>query len=40
MTDRIKWTERRFDFTFPAGLYPEMMSVFFSGLRARAAERR
>lgn len=25
MTDRIKWTDRRFDFTFPAGLYPEMI---------------
>ena len=22
---RIKWSERRFDFTFPAGLYPEMI---------------
>ena len=25
MIDRIKWTDRRFDFTFPAGLYPEMI---------------
>jgi hypothetical protein len=25
MTVRIKWTDRRFDFTFPAGLYPEMI---------------
>ena len=22
---RIKWTDRRFDFTFPEGLYPEMI---------------
>jgi hypothetical protein len=22
---RIKWTERRFDFNFPAGIYPEMI---------------
>src|SRR5687767_12910831 len=25
MTKRIKWTDRHFDFTFPAGLYPEMI---------------
>ena len=25
MTERIKCTDRRFDFTFPAGLYPEMI---------------
>lgn len=25
MTERIKWTERRFDFTFPTGIYPEMI---------------
>jgi DinB superfamily len=25
MTKRINWTDRRFDFTFPAGLYPEMI---------------
>ena len=25
MRSRIKWTERKFDFTFPAGLYPEMI---------------
>ncbi|MCM3869152.1 MAG: DinB family protein [Pyrinomonadaceae bacterium] len=25
MTKRIKWTDRRFDFTFPAALYPEMI---------------
>ena len=25
MTARIKWTDRKFDFSFPAGLYPEMV---------------
>jgi DinB superfamily len=25
MTDRIKWTERTFDFNFPTGIYPEMI---------------
>jgi hypothetical protein len=25
MTERIKWTDRHFDFTFPVGLYPEMI---------------
>ena len=25
MIRRIKWTDRRFDFTFPTGLYPEMI---------------
>ena len=25
MTARIKWTDRKFDFSFPAGLYPEMI---------------
>jgi hypothetical protein len=25
MAEQIKWTDRRFDFTFPAGLYPEMI---------------
>ena len=25
MTQRIKWTDRRFDFNFPAGIYPEMI---------------
>ena len=25
MTERIKWTERQFDFNFPTGLYPEMI---------------
>jgi uncharacterized damage-inducible protein DinB len=25
MIERIKWTDRRFDFTFPAGIYPEII---------------
>lgn len=25
MTQRIKWTDRRFNFNFPAGIYPEMI---------------
>lgn len=25
MTSRIKWTDRKFNFSFPAGLYPEMI---------------
>ena len=25
MVDRIKWTDRKFNFDFPAGLYPEMI---------------
>jgi hypothetical protein len=25
MRERVKWTERRFDFSFPTGLYPEMI---------------
>ena len=25
MTNRIKWTDRRFNFDFPAGIYPEMI---------------
>jgi DinB family protein len=25
MTQRIKWTDRRFNFDFPAGIYPEMI---------------
>jgi len=25
MRPRIKWTERKFEFTFPTGLYPELM---------------
>lgn len=38
MTDRIKWTERRFDFTFPAGLYPEMIERL-RGTPARLEDR-
>ena len=25
MTERIKWTDRRFNFDFPSGIYPEMI---------------
>ncbi len=25
MTNRIKWTERKFDFNFPTGIYPEII---------------
>jgi hypothetical protein len=25
MSERIKWTDRRFNFDFPAGIYPEMI---------------
>src|SRR4030095_7861256 len=25
MANRIKWTERKFDFSFPTGIYPEMI---------------
>ena len=25
MSNRIKWTERKFDFTFPTGIYPEII---------------
>ena len=25
MTERIKWTDRRFNFDFPTGIYPEMI---------------
>jgi hypothetical protein len=38
MTDRIKWTDRRFDFTFPAGLYPEMIERL-RGTPARLEDR-
>ncbi len=38
MIDRIKWTDRRFDFTFPAGLYPEMIERL-PGTPARLEER-
>lgn len=31
MRPRIKWTERKFDFTFPTGLYPEMIERLRGG---------
>lgn len=37
MTDRIKWTDRRFDF-IPAGLYPEMIERL-RGTPARLEDR-
>lgn len=38
MAERIKWTERRFDFTFPAGLYLEMIERL-RGTPARLEDR-
>jgi len=38
MSARIKWTERRFDFNFPAELYPEMIERL-RGTPARLEER-
>jgi hypothetical protein len=38
MIDRIKWTDRRFDFNFPAGLYPEMIERL-RGTPARLEDR-
>jgi len=38
MIDRIKWTDRRFNFTFPAGLYPEMIERL-RGTPARLEDR-
>lgn len=38
MTDRIKWTDRRFDFTFPVALYPEMIERL-RGTPARLEDR-
>lgn len=38
MTQRIKWTDRRFDFTFAAGLYPEMIERL-RGTPARLEDR-
>lgn len=38
MIDRIKWTDRRFDFSFPAGLYPEMIERL-RGTPARLEDR-
>jgi len=37
MKERIKWIERRFDFSFPAGLYPEMIERL-RGVPARMEE--
>jgi len=37
MKNRIKWTERSFDFNFPTGLYPEMIERL-SGAPARLEE--
>ncbi|MCA1574117.1 MAG: DinB family protein [Acidobacteria bacterium] len=38
MTKRIKWIDRRFDFTFPTGLYPEMIERL-RGTPARLEDR-
>jgi hypothetical protein len=38
MTSRIKWTDRTFDFTFPVGLYPEMIERL-RGTPARLEDR-
>lgn len=38
MTKRIKWVDRRFDFTFPTGLYPEMIERL-RGTPARLEDR-
>jgi len=37
MRARIKWTERRFDFNFPAGIYPELIERL-RGVPARLEE--
>ncbi|MGI8919588.1 MAG: DinB family protein [Pyrinomonadaceae bacterium] len=37
MATRIKWTDRKFDFSFSAGLYPEMIERF-RGTPARLEE--
>lgn len=37
MATRIKWTDRKFDFSFPAGLYPEMIERW-RGTPARLEE--
>jgi hypothetical protein len=37
MANRIKWTERSFDFSFPTGLYPEMIERL-RGVPARLEE--
>ncbi|HYE65345.1 MAG TPA: DinB family protein [Pyrinomonadaceae bacterium] len=38
MSGRIKWIERRFDFSFPVGLYPEMIERL-RGTPARVEDR-
>jgi len=38
MTKRIKWIDRHFDFTFPTGLYPEMIERL-RGTPARLEDR-
>jgi len=38
MTERIKWTDRKFDFTFPVELYPEMIERL-RGTPARLEDR-
>ena len=38
MSARIKWTERRFDFSFPLGIYPEMIERL-RGTPARLEDR-
>jgi len=38
MTHRIKWTDRRFDFSFPAGIHPEMIERM-RGTPARLEDR-
>lgn len=38
MSERIKWTDRRFDFGFPAGIYPEMIERI-RGTPARLEDR-
>jgi hypothetical protein len=37
MTKRIKWTDRKFDFSFPTGIYPEIIERF-RGTPARLEE--
>ncbi len=38
MAERVKWTERKFDFSFPAALYPEMIERL-RGTPARLEDR-
>lgn len=38
MAERIKWTDRRFDFGFPVGIYPEMIERI-RGTPARLEDR-